>query len=49
VQPRLAFTGLRPRPAQEWKAKLPRDHLRGHPAENGSGVTERYTPFVNYL
>jgi phosphonate transport system substrate-binding protein len=35
--------------AQEWKAKYPEITLAMIPAENGSGVTERYTPFVNYL
>jgi phosphonate transport system substrate-binding protein len=35
--------------AQEWKAKYPEITFAVIPAENGSGVTERYTPFVNYL
>jgi phosphonate transport system substrate-binding protein len=35
--------------AQEWKTKYPEITLAMIPAENGSGVTERYTPFVNYL
>jgi phosphonate transport system substrate-binding protein len=35
--------------AQEWKAKYPEITFAMIPAENGSGVTERYTPFVNYL
>src|SRR6201990_3010002 len=35
--------------AQDWKAKYPENTFAVIPAENGSGVTERYTPFVNYL
>src|ERR1700755_3350531 len=35
--------------AQDWKAKYPEITFAVVPAENGSGVTERYTPFVNYL
>src|SRR6202161_3453643 len=35
--------------AQDWKAKYPEITFAVIPAENGSGVTERYTPFVNYL
>jgi phosphonate transport system substrate-binding protein len=35
--------------AQEWKAKYPEITFAVIPVENGSGVTERYTPFVNYL
>jgi phosphonate transport system substrate-binding protein len=44
----LAFT-VATASAQEWKAKYPEITLAMIPAENGSGVTERYTPFVNYL
>jgi len=35
--------------AEDWKAKYPEITFAVIPAENGSGVTERYTPFVNYL
>jgi phosphonate transport system substrate-binding protein len=35
--------------AQDWKARYPELTFAVIPAENGSGVTERYTPFVNYL
>jgi phosphonate transport system substrate-binding protein len=43
----LAFTASAS--AQDWKAKYPEITFAVVPAENGSGVTERYTPFVNYL
>lgn len=35
--------------AQDWKAKYPEITFAVVPAENASGVTERYAPFVNYL
>src|ERR1700745_3319187 len=35
--------------AEDWKAKYPEITFAVIPAENGSGVTERYTPFVQYL
>src|SRR5450631_1954883 len=35
--------------AEDWKAKYPEITFAVIPAENGSGVVERYTPFVNYL
>jgi phosphonate transport system substrate-binding protein len=35
--------------AEDWKAKYPEITFAVIPAENGTGVTERYTPFVNYL
>ena len=35
--------------AQDWKAKYPELVMAVVPAENASGVTERYTPFINYL
>jgi phosphonate transport system substrate-binding protein len=35
--------------AQAWKAKYPELVLAVVPAENASGVTERYAPFVEYL
>lgn len=43
----LAFTASAS--AQDWKAKYPEITFAVIPAENGSGVTERYTPLVNYL
>src|SRR3984957_18119011 len=35
--------------AEDWKAKYPEITFAVIPAENGSGVTERYAPFVAYL
>jgi phosphonate transport system substrate-binding protein len=35
--------------AQDWKTKYPEITLAVVPAENSSGVTERFTPFVGYL
>lgn len=35
--------------AEDWKAKYPEITFAVIPAENGSGVTERYGPFINYL
>src|ERR1700680_5280652 len=35
--------------AQEWKTKYPELTFAVVPAENASGVTERFTPFVEYL
>jgi phosphonate transport system substrate-binding protein len=50
---RLAAAGLAlasaPTFAQDWKAKYPELVFAIIPAENASGVTERYTPFVDYL
>jgi phosphonate transport system substrate-binding protein len=43
----LAFTT--PAFAEDWRAKYPEITFAVVPAENGSGVTERYTPFVSYL
>ncbi|TPQ27428.1 phosphonate ABC transporter substrate-binding protein [Bradyrhizobium guangdongense] len=43
----LAFAA--PASAEDWKAKYPEITFAVVPAENGSGVTERWTPFVNYL
>ena len=45
----LAATLAAPAFAQDWKAKYPELVFAIIPAENASGVTERYTPFVNYL
>lgn len=50
---KLAAAGLAaaatPAFAQDWKAKYPELVFGIVPAENAAGVTERYTPFVNYL
>ena len=50
---RLAAAGLAlaatPAFAQDWKAKYPELVFAIIPSENASGVTERYTPFVQYL
>ena len=35
--------------AEDWKAKYPETTFAVVPAENASGVTERFTPFVAYL
>jgi phosphonate transport system substrate-binding protein len=35
--------------AEDWKAKYPEITFAVVPAENASGVTERFTPFVAYL
>jgi phosphonate transport system substrate-binding protein len=35
--------------AQDWKSKYPELTFAVVPAENASGVTERWTPFVSYL
>ena len=43
----LAFTASAS--AEDWKAKYPEITFAAIPAENGSGVTERYAPFINYL
>src|SRR5437764_11032160 len=43
----LAFTTSAS--ADDWKAKYPEITFAVIPAENGSGVTERYGPFINYL
>jgi phosphonate transport system substrate-binding protein len=44
----LAFTATAAS-AQEWKTKYPEITFAVVPAENASGVTERFTPFVAYL
>lgn len=41
--------GAAPAFAQDWKAKYPEIVFAIIPAENASGVVERYTPFVTYL
>lgn len=50
---KLAAAGLTlaatPAFAQDWKAKYPELVFAIIPSENASGVTERYTPFVQYL
>jgi phosphonate transport system substrate-binding protein len=43
----LALTGSAA--AEDWRAKYPEITFAVIPIENGSVVTERYTPFVNYL
>ncbi|MDP1748350.1 MAG: phosphonate ABC transporter substrate-binding protein [Reyranella sp.] len=43
----LAFTGTAQ--AQSWRAAYPELVFAVVPAENASGVTERYAPFVEYL
>ena len=45
----VAATLAAPAFAQDWKAKYPELIFAIIPAENASGVVERYTPFVNYL
>ncbi|MGJ4946370.1 phosphonate ABC transporter substrate-binding protein [Bradyrhizobium sp. HKCCYLS1011] len=43
----IAFTASAS--AEDWRAKYPEITFAAIPSENGSGVVERYTPFVNYL
>ncbi|WP_448034861.1 phosphonate ABC transporter substrate-binding protein [Bradyrhizobium liaoningense] len=43
----LAFTASAS--AEDWRKKYPEITLAVVPAENASGVTERFTPFINYL
>ncbi|MEN3289983.1 MAG: phosphonate transport system substrate-binding protein, partial [Bradyrhizobium sp.] len=43
----LAFTASAS--AEDWKAKYPELTFAVVPAENASGVTERWAPFVDYL
>ena len=43
----LAFAS--PALADDWKAKYPELTFAIIPAENASGVTERWAPFVSYL
>ena len=45
----LALTASGPSIAQDWKAKYPEIVLAIVPAENASGVVDRYTPFAKYL
>ncbi|MDX2204303.1 MAG: phosphonate ABC transporter substrate-binding protein [Hyphomicrobiaceae bacterium] len=40
---------VHPALAQDWKAKYPELVFAVVPAENASGVTERYAPFIAYL
>ena len=44
----LAFTASAAS-AEDWKTKYPEITFAVVPAENASGVTERFTPFVGYL
>jgi phosphonate transport system substrate-binding protein len=41
--------GTKPAEAQDWKSKYPELVLALVPAENASGVTGRFQPFVDYL
>ncbi|WP_407165875.1 phosphonate ABC transporter substrate-binding protein [Bradyrhizobium sp. ORS 111] len=43
----LAFAGSAS--ASDWKSKYPEITFAVIPAENGSGVTERFGPFISYL
>lgn len=45
----LAVAAAAPAFAQDWKAKFPEIVFAVIPAENASGVTDRYAPFVTYL
>lgn len=45
----LALSAAGEAVAQSWKPKYPELVLAVIPAENASGVTERYAPFVDYL
>ncbi len=45
----LAMTAAAQAQAQDWRAKYPELVLAVVPAENASGVSERYAPFVEYL
>lgn len=49
VSAALAVTAFAPAQAQSWKAAYPELVLAVIPAENASGVTERYGPFIEYL
>src|SRR5215831_4127267 len=44
-----AFSFTASASAEDWWAKYPEITFAVVPAENASGVTERFTPFVNYL
>ncbi len=44
-----AVTTVRSANAQAWKAKYPELVFAAAPAENASGVAERYAPFLEYL
>ncbi len=43
----IAFTASAS--AEDWRAKYPEITFAVVPAENASGVTERFAPFINYL
>ena len=45
----LALAASGPSFAQDWKAKYPEIVLAIVPAENASGVVDRFTPFAKYL
>jgi phosphonate transport system substrate-binding protein len=44
-----AFSFTASASAEDWRTKYPEITFAVVPAENASGVTERFTPFVNYL
>jgi len=44
-----AFSFTASASAEDWRTKYPEITFAVIPAENGSGVLERYTPFINYL
>jgi phosphonate transport system substrate-binding protein len=44
-----AFSFTASASADDWRTKYPEITFAVIPAENGTGVLERYTPFVNYL
>ena len=44
----LALTAAAAR-AQDWKSKYPELVFAVVPAENATGVVDRWTPFVDYL
>ena len=44
-----AFAISAPAVAQEWKTKYPEINFATIPAENASGTTDRYAPFIAYL
>ncbi|MDP2334155.1 MAG: phosphonate ABC transporter substrate-binding protein [Reyranella sp.] len=45
----LALTAAGPSFAQDWKAKYPEIVMAIVPAENASGLIDRFTPFAKYL
>ena len=45
----FALAMIAPASAQDWKAKYPELVFAVVPAENATGVLERYTPLTDYL